>query len=78
MDTKYADVKENNVKSSDIANTLATIKYDGETVNSESVDKKDNTKLGDIVAKFTSSQEYLSSEGAQHEQPTYSYGKHAV
>ena len=28
MDTKYADVNDDNVKSGDIANTLTTIKYD--------------------------------------------------
>jgi hypothetical protein len=57
------------VKFSDIANALATIRFDGETVNSLSVDKKGITKLGDIVATFTSSQppvpEYFSQEGAQ-------------
>ena len=80
MDTKYADVNDDNVKSGDIANTLATIKYDSENVNSVSVDKKDITKLGDIVAKFTSShpqvQEYFSPQGAQPKQPAYTYGKH--
>ena len=54
-DTEYPDVNDDSVKSSDIAKTLETIKYDGETVNSLSVDKKDINKLGDIVAMFTSS-----------------------
>ena len=56
MVNKYHDVNDNNVKSGDIANTLATIKSDGETVNGLSVDKKDITKLGDIISKLTSSQ----------------------
>ena len=80
MDTKYPDVNDNNVKSGDIANTLASIKYDGENFNSVSVYKKDITKLGDIVAKISSSQtqvqEYFSPEGAQTKQASYSYGKH--
>jgi hypothetical protein len=67
IDTKYPGVNDNNVKSGDIANTLATIKFDGETDNSVSVDNKDITKLGDIVSRFTSSQpqaqEYFSPEG---------------
>ena len=75
-------VNDNNVKSGDIANNLATIKFDGETDNSVSVDKKDITKLGDIVAKFTSYHpqvhEYFYPEGAQSNKHTYSYGKHAV
>ena len=50
---------------------LATTKYDGETVNSLSVDRKDIMKVGDIVAKFTSSLEYFSQEGAQHKKAIY-------
>ena len=72
MDTKYPEVNDNNVKSSEIGNTLAIIKYVVETVNIVSVDKKDITKLGDIVAKFTSFQplvqEYFSTEEAQTKQ----------
>jgi hypothetical protein len=78
MDTKYPDVNDNNVKSSDIAKTLATVKYNSETVNSLSGDRKDITKLGDIESKFSSSQEYFSPEGGHHKQQTYSYGKQFI
>ena len=39
---------------SGMANTLATIKYASDIVNSVSGDKKDISMLGDIVTKFTS------------------------
>ena len=75
MDTKYLDVNDNNMKSSDIASTLATIKYDDETFISVSVDTKDITKLTSSQPQV---QEYVSPEGAHHKQPTYSYGKYVV
>ena len=48
-----SDVK-SGLENSDMAKTLATIKYASDTVNSMSDDKKDISKLGDIVTKFTS------------------------
>ena len=81
MDTKYPDVSENNMKSafdpsSDIAKTLATIKFDSETVNHLSVDRRDITDLLDIVTKFSSSEPQIQ-EGEQLQPPGYSYGKYS-
>ena len=66
MVNKYHDVNDNNVKSGNIAKTLATIKYDGETVNSVSDDKKGITKLGDIVSKYILNLKYKHTRNSQH------------
>jgi len=66
---KYPDLNDDDVNSafenSDIDKTLATIKYASDIVSSVSGDKKDISKLGDIVTKFASSH----SQGRGHFSP---------